>query len=274
MNFTSENSACCLTECNFIWPDSILLSLSLCRESREPGLRSRYSTFSTSEDQDVFDEPTPKTRALPNRSYTVDNPYSLSRSKVQSLPSLTNEDPEAGSVPSDEVDVPSSPVPSSLGTTLNTSQEKQTSTSNSLNLLDDPVPTKVTSKPSLLKPTSTTQSGLTSTILSSPPMEDNSSSKPIIKTNNSVRPVPAPRQDQSQTSLYKPVSGETKQPTAPWVPASRPRSYQRSDSARITSVVTPRPFGAPSTKVASLPRAYTVRVLKKNSITFKTFQGY
>lgn len=164
-------------------------------------------------------------------------------------------------MPLDEVDVPSSPVPSSLGTTLNTSQVKQTSISNSLNLLDDPATTIVTSKPSLLKATSTTQSGQTSTILSSPPMEDNSSSKPIIKSSNSVSPVLVPRQDQSQTSLYKPVSGETKLPSAPRAPASLPRSYQRSDSARITSVVTPRPFGAPSNKVASLPRAFTVRVL-------------
>lgn len=241
--------------------DSIFLFLFLCRESREPGFRNRYATFSTSEDQDVFDEPTPKTRVLPSRSYTVDNPYSLSRSKVHSLPNLADEEPEVGSVPSDEVDSPSSPVQASLGTTPNTSQGKQTNMGSSHILLDDPVPTFVTSKPNVLEPTSTTQSSHTSTIVSSPPLESNSSSKPITKSTNSVSPVPAPRQDRSQTSVYKPVSAETKQPIAPRVSASLPRSYQRSDSARITSVVTPRPFGAPSTKVASLPRAYTVRGL-------------
>ncbi|MCJ8732581.1 hypothetical protein PDJAM_G00212950 [Pangasius djambal] len=228
------------------------------RESREPGFRNRFATFSNSEDQDVFDEPTPKTRVLPTRSYTVDNPYSLYRSKVRSLPSLVDDDPEAGSLPSDELDAPSSPIQSSLGTTLHTSQRKQTSVSSSHSLLDDPVPTSFTSKPTLLEPTNTTQSSRTSTIFSSTPLEANSSSKLITKSSNSVNPVPAPRQNQSQTSLYKPVSTETKQPIAPRVSASLPRSYQRSDSARITSVVTPRPFGAPSTKVASLPRTYMV----------------
>lgn len=217
--------------------------------------------MSTSDDQDVFDEPTPKTRVLPSRSYTVDNPYSLSRSKVRSLPSLLDDEPEAGSVPSDEVDTPSSPVQSSLRTTLHKSQGKQTINSSSRSLLDDPLPITDTSKPSLLEPTSTTQSSHTSTIFSSPLLEANSSSKQIVKSSNSVSPVPAPRQDQSQTLLHKPVSAETKLPIAPRVSASLPKSYQRSDSARITSVITPRPFGAPSTKVASLPRSYTVRGL-------------
>lgn len=250
-----------MCKCNLIRAPSILLSLSLCRESREPGFRTRFTILSTSEDQDVFDEPTPKTRVLPSRSYTIDNPYSLNRSKVRSLPSLVDDEPEAGSLPSDEVDAPSSPVQSSLGSTLHTSQGKQTSVSSSHNLLDDPVPTSVTSKPNLLEPTSTTQSSRTSNIFNSPLMKANSSSKLITKSSNSVSPVPAPRQDQSQTSLYKPVSAETKQPIAPRISASLPRSYQRSDSARITSVVTPRPFGAPSTKVASLTRSYMVRGL-------------
>ncbi|KAF5905879.1 LIM domain only protein 7 isoform X1, partial [Clarias magur] len=219
------------------------------RESREPGFKSRFSTFSTSEDQEVFDEPTPKTRVLPRRSYTVDNPYSMSRSKVQSLPSLADDEPEGGSLPSDEVETPSDPIQSSLGTTLPTSQE--TSTSFSHTILDYPVKNSVISKPNLLEPTSTN--------ISSPPMEANSSSKPVPKLDNSANPVPTPRQNLSQTSLHKPVSAETKQPViAPRVSASLPRSYQKSDSARITSVVTPRPFGATSTKVASLPRTYMV----------------
>ncbi|KAK3543770.1 hypothetical protein QTP70_027187 [Hemibagrus guttatus] len=214
------------------------------RESREPGYRNRFATFSTSDDQDVFEEPTPKTRVLPSRSNTVDIPYSLSRSKVRSLPSLLDDEPETGSLPTDKTDAPSSPVQSSLGS--------------GHSLLDDPVPTSVTSKPSLLEPTSTTQSTRTSTIISRPTLEANSSSKPITKSSISASPTPAPRQDQSKTSLYKPISAETKQPIAPRVSASLPRSYQRSDSARITSVVTPRPFGVPNAKVASLPRSYTV----------------
>ncbi|XP_046701499.1 LIM domain only protein 7 isoform X3 [Silurus meridionalis] len=233
------------------------------RENKEPGYKSRFAKFSTSDDQDVFDEPTPKTRVLPNRSYTIDDPYSFSRSKIRSLPSLIDDEPEDFSLPSDDVDAPSSPVPSSLGSTQYTSQEKQTSISSRQNLLDDPVPTSVTSKPSLLEPTSNTRSSHTSTVISSPALEANSTSKPITKSSNSVRPVPVPRQDQSQTSKYKPVSAETKQPIAPQVSASLPRSYQRSDSARITSVITPRPFGASSAKVASLPRPYMVEDSQK-----------
>ncbi|KAG7331138.1 hypothetical protein KOW79_005107 [Hemibagrus wyckioides] len=209
------------------------------RESREPSYRNRFSTFSTSDDQDVFEEPTPKTRVLPSRSNTVDIPYSLSRSKVRSLPSLLDDEPETGSLPTDKTDAPSSPVQSSLG--------------HGHSLLDDPVPTSATSKPSLLEPASTTQSTRTSTTL-----QANSSSKPITKSSISATPTPAPRQDQSQTSLYKPVATEAKQPIAPRVSASLPRSYQKSDTARITSVITPRPFGAPNAKIASLPRSYTV----------------
>uniref|UniRef100_A0A8C1TGX5 LIM domain 7a n=1 Tax=Cyprinus carpio TaxID=7962 RepID=A0A8C1TGX5_CYPCA len=60
------------------------------------------------------------------------------------------------------------------------------------------------------------------------------------------------------SSLYKPNSMDTKQSGLDQVSASLPRSYQRSDSARLTSVVTPRPFGTKSNRIASLPRAFTV----------------
>lgn len=40
--------------------------------------------------------------------------------------------------------------------------------------------------------------------------------------------------------------------------ASLPRSYQKTDTARLTSVVTPRPFGSHSRGISSLPRSYTM----------------
>ncbi|KAE8626054.1 hypothetical protein XENTR_v10006487 [Xenopus tropicalis] len=40
--------------------------------------------------------------------------------------------------------------------------------------------------------------------------------------------------------------------------ASLPRSYQKNDTSRITSVVTPRPFGIQSKGITSLPRSFTV----------------
>uniref|UniRef100_A0A3Q2V539 PDZ domain-containing protein n=1 Tax=Haplochromis burtoni TaxID=8153 RepID=A0A3Q2V539_HAPBU len=58
--------------------------------------------------------------------------------------------------------------------------------------------------------------------------------------------------------------------------------YQRSDSARLTSVVTPRPFGSQSSRITSLPRGFTddshkrvngnVDVSKKSSVPSRYHQ--
>ncbi|XP_036612145.1 LIM domain only protein 7 isoform X2 [Trichosurus vulpecula] len=42
------------------------------------------------------------------------------------------------------------------------------------------------------------------------------------------------------------------------ISASLPRSYQKTDTSRLTSVVTPRPFGSQSRGISSLPRSYTM----------------
>ncbi|NWT21121.1 LMO7 protein, partial [Vireo altiloquus] len=42
------------------------------------------------------------------------------------------------------------------------------------------------------------------------------------------------------------------------VSASLPRTYQRTDTSRLTSVVTPRPFGVHSRGISSLPRSFTM----------------
>ncbi|XP_062422871.1 LIM domain only protein 7 isoform X2 [Rhea pennata] len=42
------------------------------------------------------------------------------------------------------------------------------------------------------------------------------------------------------------------------VSASLPRSYQKTDTSRLTSVVTPRPFGVHSRGISSLPRSFTM----------------
>ncbi|XP_072210030.1 LIM domain only protein 7 isoform X17 [Excalfactoria chinensis] len=42
------------------------------------------------------------------------------------------------------------------------------------------------------------------------------------------------------------------------VSASLPRSYQKTDTSRLTSVVTPRPFGVHSRGISSLPRSLTM----------------
>ncbi|XP_041521324.1 LIM domain only protein 7 isoform X7 [Microtus oregoni] len=42
------------------------------------------------------------------------------------------------------------------------------------------------------------------------------------------------------------------------ISASLPRNYQKADTARLTSVVTARPFGTQSRGISSLPRSYTM----------------
>ncbi|XP_073203089.1 LIM domain only protein 7 isoform X2 [Lepidochelys kempii] len=47
------------------------------------------------------------------------------------------------------------------------------------------------------------------------------------------------------------------------VSASLPRSSQKTDTSRLTSVVTPRPFGVHSRGISSLPRSFTVDDVQK-----------
>ncbi|XP_062861460.1 LIM domain only protein 7 isoform X2 [Trichomycterus rosablanca] len=243
------------------------------RENREPGYRNRFSFYSTSED--VFEEPTPKTRTI-NRSYTIDTPYT---SMNRSLPSLIDE-PDAGSLASVSKDSPASPIQSNTGNTLNTNQ-KQTSTFSSHSLLDDPVPTSVTKKPSRPEPTRTSQLSSNSSMFSRPSLETNINSKPDNKSSSFVGPAPGTRnsysrveEDQKQTSLYRPDPSETKQPVVSRVSASLPRNYQKTDSTRITSFVAPRPFGTQSTRVSSLPRPYMVDDKEQNGKTVSTRTSY
>ncbi|XP_041922110.1 LIM and calponin homology domains-containing protein 1-like isoform X1 [Alosa sapidissima] len=54
------------------------------------------------------------------------------------------------------------------------------------------------------------------------------------------------------------------------VSTSLPTNAQRSNSARLTSVVTPRPYGTQSTRLTSLPRKFTeVKTLDQNSFGIK-----
>lgn len=101
----------------------------------------------------------------------------------------------------------------------------------------------------------------------------------IVSSSSSLQKVPEPRRPLSvtQTDVEAPSSGslykqqpqlssmEPKPPGVSRVSASLPRSYQRSDSARLTSVVAPRPFGSQSSRISSLPRATTVSTRYFNS---------
>lgn len=160
------------------------------------------------------------------------------------------EEPVAGTLPSDQTDLSTKRDNSSPRNTTNSVQTTQTTTRS---LLDDPAPAISGSNTSLLKPTS--------------PIKTTSESKPSTTSNflnssqqskaiNSTKPV---ENNSSSISFVNKTSFmETKQAGSDQVSASLPRSYQRSDSSRLTSVVTPRPFGTQANRVTSLPRTFTV----------------
>uniref|UniRef100_A0A673HUC0 LIM domain only protein 7-like n=1 Tax=Sinocyclocheilus rhinocerous TaxID=307959 RepID=A0A673HUC0_9TELE len=197
------------------------------QDERESQEQSNYRDSFNSITDDVFEEPVPRSRTLPVRSYTIDTPYT-----PMDKPSTDF---------STKRDRSSPDIPLKMSNNI---VESQTTTQS---LLDDPVPAFSNSNSSLIKPTSaikpTSVSKPSSILISS---ELISSTKPVKNSSGLV------------SSLYKPNSMDIKQSGLDQVSASLPRSYQRSDSARLTSVVTPRPFGTQSNRIASLPRAFTM----------------
>ncbi|XP_068382399.1 LIM domain only protein 7 isoform X7 [Eschrichtius robustus] len=70
-------------------------------------------------------------------------------------------------------------------------------------------------------------------------------------------PSKSPVEEQRPASLSSQHSLNT-QMESTRVSATLPRSYQKTDAARLTSVVAPRPFGSQSRGISSLPRSYTM----------------
>uniref|UniRef100_A0A2K6T8V6 LIM domain 7 n=1 Tax=Saimiri boliviensis boliviensis TaxID=39432 RepID=A0A2K6T8V6_SAIBB len=70
-------------------------------------------------------------------------------------------------------------------------------------------------------------------------------------------PSQSPMEEQCPASLSSLRSLST-QMELTRVSASLPRIYQKTDPARLTSVVTPRPFGSQTRGISSLPRSYTM----------------
>ncbi|NWS43232.1 LMO7 protein, partial [Probosciger aterrimus] len=64
-------------------------------------------------------------------------------------------------------------------------------------------------------------------------------------------------EEQSSALLFTRYSANAQTGSAQ-VSASLPRSYQKTDTSRLTSVVTPRPFGVHSRGISSLPRSFTM----------------
>ncbi|XP_064225179.1 LIM domain only protein 7 isoform X6 [Aotus nancymaae] len=70
-------------------------------------------------------------------------------------------------------------------------------------------------------------------------------------------PSQSPMEEQCPVSLSS-LRSLSMQMESTRVSASLPRSYQKTDTARLTSVVTPRPFGSQTRGISSLTRSYTM----------------
>ncbi|KAM8855711.1 LIM domain only protein 7-like isoform 5-T5 [Spinachia spinachia] len=215
----------------------------------------RFRSLSYLDDEDVFDKPviTPRTRNLPARSYTIDTPCYSSESPE---PPVKEDKPLA-----------SSPA-AGRAATLPTAQ--------AVNTADSPADATTTTTITPSSPgsyrRSRPQAGAVNSHHSvserSGPVEE----APAVSSLNLLKKSPDPRLPLSgpQTEAGAPSSGplyqqraqpssmEPKAPGVSRVSASLPRSYQRADSARLTSVVAPRPFGTQSSRLSSIPRAFTV----------------
>ncbi|NXP32806.1 LMO7 protein, partial [Leiothrix lutea] len=78
-----------------------------------------------------------------------------------------------------------------------------------------------------------------------------------------AREAPVPQESLAQEQEQSPALLSTRysvnaQTGSAQVSASLPRTYQKTDTSRLTSVVTPRPFGVHSRGISSLPRSFTM----------------
>ncbi|NXJ90726.1 LMO7 protein, partial [Corythaixoides concolor] len=85
--------------------------------------------------------------------------------------------------------------------------------------------------------------------------------KENLPESSAVREAPAPPKslpEEQSSALLSTRYSVNAQTGSAQVSASLPRSYQKTDTSRLTSVVTPRPFGVHSRGISSLPRSFTM----------------
>ncbi|KAG5833110.1 hypothetical protein ANANG_G00272390 [Anguilla anguilla] len=185
---------------------------------------------SASEDVPSGPAPQPHVPKLSGRSYTVDSLYSSRNRAASPLSPPVEEDREHAQDP--ELD----PTPVLKPTSL--------------------YPAKTAALRA--SPTSAAGAEQPDGLPSSPALSRSGASSPAAGAAKPAEPrFPFSRpaaEEQGSGALYR-RSG-VGAALAPAVSASLPRSYQRPDSSRLTSVVTPRPFGTQATRIASLPRTF------------------
>ncbi|XP_071212217.1 LIM domain only protein 7-like isoform X2 [Salvelinus alpinus] len=239
------------------------------QDSNRSSIGSRLNSLA-SLDQDVFEDSAPVLRTLPPRSYTFDNPYTpLDRLRPTSSSVLeacaattaTNRAVSPSRVNmSDSID---SPFGSGSDATNNTTTVGRTSNYNPYVQAPNPserAPSLASRYTSAAKTEETFSTTTTPSLL---PKAHEPSRPWLGKVSEEVTPSTGGGSLYKQQPQYNSVVMDP-QPMPPGVSrvsASLPRSYMRPDSARLTSVVMPRPFGSQSTSVASLPRAYTAPLM-------------
>ncbi|MEQ2219937.1 hypothetical protein ILYODFUR_000221 [Ilyodon furcidens] len=215
---------------------------------------SRLSSLSyLDDDEDVFEKPAVRapTRTLPARSYTIDTP---SYSSEPSKPSRKAEEPPAASPPTRRSPLPptsqetvDSPVVRNSVTTVTPANRSSHSQ----------VPAPLQKSPAE-ESTAVTNTGQATRDVDPPSSTSTQKEpKPRLSLLGAQTEVEAPSFGSMNRQQPQFSSMEPKPPGVSRVSASLPRSYQRSDSARLTSVVAPRPFGTQASHISSLSRAYT-----------------
>ncbi|XP_066032396.1 LIM domain only protein 7 isoform X2 [Chamaea fasciata] len=87
--------------------------------------------------------------------------------------------------------------------------------------------------------------------------------KEKLLESSAAQEAPVPQESLAQEREQSPALLSTRysvnaQTGSAHVSASLPRIYQKTDTSRLTSVVTPRPFGVHSRGISSLPRSFTM----------------
>uniref|UniRef100_A0A3P9JIQ4 LIM domain 7a n=1 Tax=Oryzias latipes TaxID=8090 RepID=A0A3P9JIQ4_ORYLA len=227
------------------------------QEERESKTKNRISSrlaslsfLHDSEDDSETPVTSPLSRTHLSRSYTIDAPYFSSQ---PSEPSVKPEDSPASSplpfqpspptsqqVADKAVASPTAATPASRSSVLSSTNPKAPSLQRS-QAVNDPGTTR--------EPQSTNTTSIPSSAQKAPEPKP-----PLLGTQAKAEAPPLSlHKEEPQVNSMQP-----KPPEFSWVSSSLPRSYQKSDSLRLTSVVTPRPFGTQSSRISSLPRAQTM----------------
>ncbi|KAM9851351.1 LIM domain only protein 7 isoform 2-T2 [Aulostomus maculatus] len=244
---------------------------------QKSSIGSRLGSLYFNEDEDVFVRPvtSPRTRFPPSRSYTVDTPY---RSSDFLEPTTEEDKPPAASVATGRGSLPPTSTEADI-----VDSPADSNTSASITPISRSSPLRPQS-PTPLPRSSVSHTSTTKTVTTATTVSSLSSTQKVPESRRPLSYIEA--NTPSSGSLYKQPQRTAMEPKPPGVSrisASLPRSYQPLDSARLTSVVTPRPFGSQSSRITSLPRAFAtdnsnkrvngnVDVSKKSSVPSRYHQ--